>query len=108
MIAIIKHKKLICIRGRDNMFIRAEEIVTRECLGQMFTRVTFRADELCKYNTPYLNLFTFCLMHDLLKKAEGREAYVPNIAVIDLRESEDEKKNETVREICRRYKIDII
>ena len=47
-------------------------------------------------------------MHDLLKKAEGREAYVPNIAVIDLRESEDEKKNETVREICRRYKIDII
>ena len=51
-------------------FIKADEIYTRECCGKMMTRVTLQVDELCKYNTSYVDFLTFCLMNDLLKKVE--------------------------------------
>lgn len=87
------------------MFLIEGEIRKEEYMNKIFTIVKFEADELCKNNIPYMNLFLFCLMHDMLKKVPDKNVFVPDIDLIDLRESKDERKTEMAKELCKHYNI---
>lgn len=87
------------------MFLIEGEIRKEEYMNKTFTIVKFEVDELCKNEVPYMNLFLFCLMNDILKKVPDKNVFVPNIDLIDLCESKDEKKNEMAKQLCKHYNI---
>lgn len=79
--------------------------------GVAFNTVRLSVDDICRNNNPHFNLITFCLLNDLLLKweveNEGDGKYYPNIQYVDLTLSEDEEKNRIVREMFKKYDIQI-
>lgn len=74
--------------------------------GVQHISVDFSVDEICRGNTPYTNMYTFCLLNDLLYYDEETKQFLPTIDVVDLELSQDEEKNETVREMLRKMEVD--
>lgn len=73
--------------------------------GIQSIHVDFSVDEICRGNTPYTNIYTFCLLNGLLRLDEERKVYLPTIDLVDLELSEDEEKNEYVKEMFRKMEV---
>ena len=73
--------------------------------GIDYISIKFSVDEICKGNTPYTNFYTFCLLHDLLEWNEYEEKYIPTIHAVDVIWSENDERNNTVRDMLRKLDI---
>lgn len=76
--------------------------------GMEFTSAKLSVDEICQGNTPYTNMYTFCLLNDLLKLDEESQTYLVTLTAIDLEWSKDKEKNNTVKEMLQKMDVWII
>ena len=89
------------------MIIQGKIRKGKEIQGWSHVTVDFSVDELMKYNTPYVNFWTFCLLNNLLKYDEEEKVYYPAIHLIDLTLSEDEEKNRIIKEMFKKLDVPV-